>query len=353
MTLGSIFTFEQTGMTFWKRSPGPTWWDCVESFNPCIQSPYGVCKSDLEKRIPLHPLPKGLHLVSLQSKHADKMHAFLKEHFSIYPRCRITLSKERIAQGFLRDEWMGVGVFTFDKQMVGCCISKPLGRMKFAQEVLEQGGIVDLFCVHKDYRKQGVAVHMLDELAALTAKKERNVHIFLKEGSPAWSLPPLYTGRYIARYREPAGESKEYFGSMGIAAHFPIHSYSHSDFLPLTKFAANLPNQLSGDSELFGFNYRGHDVFLCMTDLHHCSVPDGKRIGELSWMLPKTIEVPLSIQRLAVETCVDCSKFDIVLMDSTIPHDKNKAWQKDAPFSWYIFNYNPGCFFNVKPFWIF
>ena len=194
---------------------------------------------------------------------------------------------------------------------------------------------------------------MLDELMKITAQKERLVHIFLKEGFPIWSLPPLYTSRYIARYREQAGQGKDYFGSMGICNHGYIETYTHSDFLPLTKFAANLPYELNGDSELFGFNYRGHDVYLCMTDLHHCSVPSGKKIGELSWMLPKTIEVPLSIQRLAVETCIDSSKFDIVLVDWNIPHDRKRSWLKDAPFSWYIFNYNPGSFFNVKPFWIF
>lgn len=281
------------------------------------------------------------------------MATFLQEHFTIYPRCRISLTKERIQQGFEKDKWIGVGILSIDKKIIACCISKPLGRLKFTHETIENGGCVDYFCVHSQYRKRGLAPFMLDELIYLTSLEERIVHIFMKEGFPLWHLPPLYYSQYIARYRKNPGEGKDYFGSQGIGLHGYIQNYSHAEYLPIQKLAANLPYELNGDSELFSFNYKGHVVFLCMTNLHHRTVPDGKTIGELSWMLPQTIEVPLSIQKLAVETCVDCSSFDIVLMDSKLPHDSKKSWMKDATYSWYIFNYNPGSFFTVKPFWIF
>lgn len=339
-------------MSFWKHTPGPTWWDCIESLNPCISSPYGLCNSNLEQRPRFLRLPKHLHAVILSAKHALEMALFLKDQFTIYPRCRISLSKERIEQGFAQDKWIGVGIFTKDKQLIACCISKPLGRMKFSHETLENGGIVDFFCVHRNYRKQGIAGFLLDELIVQTAKQNRLVHIFLKEGFPIWSIPPLYYGQYIARRRETPGESQDYFGSMGIGLHGYIHSYSHAEYLPIQKLAANLPYELNGDSELSAFNYKGHTVFLCMTDLHHVTVPEGYKVGEISWALPMTAEVPLAIQKLAVETCVDCSKYDIVLLDSKVPHDTKKGWSKDATYSWYCFNYNPGVFFTAKPFWI-
>ena len=340
-------------MSFWKDAPGPTWWDCIESFNPCISSPYGLCSSTLEQRERTIPLSNAFSLSALNMKHASDIEELLKKHFSVYSRCRITLSKERIRQGFQQDNWIGVGVFTKDRQLIGSCISKPLGRMKFTHETISQGGIVDYFCVHTDYRKLGIASVLLDELVHLTAKKERFVHLFLKEGFPILSLPPLYTGRYLVRHKQQSllESAKEYIGTLGIGLHSYIHEYSHAEYLPLTKFVANLPLQLSGDSELFVFNYKGHVVFMCMTDLHHRTAPEGYKVGELAWILPQTAEVPLSIQRLAVETCVDTSKFDIVLMDSKIPHESN-LWEKDSTFSWYIFNYNPGGFFWMKPFLI-
>lgn len=339
-------------MSFWKNNPGPTWWDCIESFNPCRPPSYGICQNFWPQPRLKNPLPPGTSLVLLSSRHAHQLESFLRAHYSIYPRCRIALSKERIMFGFTRDKWIGVGIFTQDKSLIGCCISKPLGRMKFPHEVLPQGGLVDYFCVHSDYRKQGLAQILLEELVFLTANSERLVHVFCKEGFPLISLPPLYTSRYITRRKASPGNTKEFFESMGIGLHGRIESYTHADFLPLTKFAANLPYELNGDSELFGFQYKGHDVFLCMTDHHHRTAPEGFKVGELSWVLPKTVEVPLSIQRLAVETCVDCSKFDLIFMDKAIPHDPQKGWANDASFSWYLFNYNPGEFFSGKPFWI-
>lgn len=297
-------------------------------------------------------LPRGLRLILLTSKHAEQMALLLKDQFTIYPRCRISLTKDRIHQGFFLDGWIGVGVMSVDKQLVGCVISKPLGRLKMPHETLDQSGLVEYFCIHTTYRKQGLVSCMLDELIVQTAKQGRLVHAFLKEGFPLWRVPPLYTSSYIARRRGTVGEFKEFFGSMGIGTRGHIESYTHSDYLPLKKFAANLPSQLSGDSELFAFTYKGHTTFLCVTDLHHRTVPEGHTIGEISWVLPKTAEVPLSHQRLAVETCVDSSKFDILLLDTKLPHDSKKGWQKDAPFSWYLFNYNPGAFFTARPFWI-
>lgn len=280
------------------------------------------------------------------------MEGFLRAHFSIYPRCKISLTAARIEQGFFLENWIGVGVFTLDKKLVGCCISKPLGRLKLAHEVLENTGLVDYFCVDEKYRKQGIASSMLEELVEATAKQKRFVHVFVKEGLPLWKLPPLYTSQFLVRKRNPVGDAREFLGSMGIALHSPIQSYTHAEYLPLTKFVANLPYQLNGDSELFSFNYKGHSVFLCMTNIHHRTVPEGYRIGELSWMLPQTAEVPLAIQKLAVETCVDMSPFDIVLIDKKIPHDSKQRWRKDSGFSWYIFNYNPGSFFTTKPYFI-
>lgn len=340
-------------MSFWKQSPGPSWWDCIESLNPCVQAPYGLCSNSLVQKKRIHMLSSEFVSTPLSVKHAGDLEIFLKHHFSVYTSCRITLSKERIRQGFQQDNWIGIGVFTSKRELVGCCISKPLGRMKFSHEVLSQGGIVDYFCVHTNYRRNGIASYMLEELVYLTAKQERVVHVFLKEGFPILSLPPLYTGRYVVRKKQRClmEDGKEHIGSLGIGLHSHIQEYSHADYLPLKRFVANLPWQLSGDSELFAFNYKGHVVFLCMTDLHHRTVPQGFKVGELAWMLPQTAEVPLTIQRLAVETCVDMSKFDIVLMDSSLPHETNR-WQKDATFSWYIFNYNPGGFFSMKPFFI-
>jgi hypothetical protein len=218
--------------------------------------------------------------------------------------------------------------------------------MKFPHGVIEETGVVDYFCVHTKYRGGGLAQILLEELVCKTAKKQRLVHIFLKEGIPLLSIPPLYSSRYLVRKRKQPDENQAFLRIME-AQRFP-----HMEYFPLAKYIANLPTLPLRDSKLFLFTYKTHTVYLCMTDLHHRTVPEGHKIGELLWVLPQTVEVPLSIQGLAVETCVDSSEYDLVLLDSKLPHiDPN--WKKDASFSWYIFNYNPGGFFNMKPFFLF
>jgi GNAT superfamily N-acetyltransferase len=340
-------------MSFWNSSPGPTWIQCIDTLNPCIQAPYGICKRELIERPKDSTLPRGLSFIVLSAKSADEMETFLRQHFTIFTGSRISLSKGRIQRGFFLDDWIGIGVKTMDNLLVGCCISKPLGALKFPNEIYHHGGVVDYFCVHSSYRKQGIAEAMLKELVQWTARRGRLVHFFLKEGFPLVKIPPIWYSHYIARRKRPMDSLVEYLGKESISTHTTIKSYTHADFLPLRHFVANLPYQLSEDSELFSFNYKGHCVTLCLTDLHHVTVPTGLKLGELLWIVPGSAEVPLHIQKLAVETLVDYCKYDIILMDTTIPHDPRKGWWKDASYSWYCFNYNPGGFFRMKPYFIF
>lgn len=338
-------------MSFWSLSPGPSWWDCIESYNPCAAGQYGIQNHLLSEKPLEFPVPKGTNFFLLQAKHATQVAEFLKKNFHLFPRCRLVLSADRIVQGMNLEEWIFGGLFQ-KGELVACVVSKPLGRLKLSHEILNQAGLVDYFCVKESLRHHGLARCLLEQMIIATAKRGRLVHLFLKEGLPLWKLPPLWSSRYIVRRRGPCGESREYLGAMGIGKYSLIKSYNHSDYLPLQHYIANLPYQLTDDHELYAFTYRGHHVLLCITDLHHRTVPDGKKVGELLWCIPTSLEVPLSIQRLAVETLVDCSRFDYVLMDQTIPHS-SKEWQRDASYQWYIFNYNPGSFFKCKPYFIY
>ncbi len=93
-------------------------------------------------------------------------------------------------------------------------------------------------------------------------------------------------------------------------------------------------------------------MILCITDTFHRSVPEGWKIGEIQWILPNG-SVPREIQELAIEALVDTCKYEIVLMDATLPHQKDKGWQKDSAFGYYLFNYNPAHFFSLKPYFVF
>lgn len=339
-------------MSFWNSSPGPTWLQCIDTLNPCIQTPFGVCKENLWSIANEASLPTGLSFVVLSSHSAENMEHFLRNHFTLFQGSRITLSKERIRRGFLLDDWIGVGVKTLDDLLVGTCVSKPLGALKFPNEIIQQGGLIDYLCVHQEYRKKGLANAMIRELGRYILPKERLVHFFLKEGFPLLKLPPVWYSHYIARKRIATKKNIEHLGKENIALHVPIQSFGHADFLPLRNFIANLPYQLSEDSELYSFSLKGHNMMLCITNLHHVSVPTGLKLGEILWIVPGSAEVPESIQQMAVESLVDSCKYDIVLMDVSIPHDPKRGWWKDSSYSWYCYNYNPGGFFRMKPYFI-
>ncbi len=339
-------------MSFWSSSPGPTWLQCIDTMNPCIPTPYGLCKENLWSIANEGSLPAGLSFVVLSAGLADELELFLRKHFNPFSGSRMTLTKERIKRGFLLDDWVGVGVKTLDGLLVGSCVSKPLGALKFPNEIIQQGGLIDYLCVHQEYRRKGLTNAMIRELGRYILPKERLVHFFLKEGFPLLKLPPVWYSHYIARRRVSSRMNIEHLGKENIALRVPIQRFGHADFLPLRNFVANLPYQLSEDSELYSYNYKGHCVMLCITDLHHVTVPSGLKLGELLWIVPGSAEVPESVQRLAVETLVDSCKYDIVLMDGNLPHDPKTGWWKDTSYSWYCYNYNPGGFFKMKPYFI-
>jgi GNAT superfamily N-acetyltransferase len=301
----------------------------------------------VEKPRPLQ-LPSTLRFTILDSSHAEAIKTLLYDDYQTFPRSRISLSHERIHRGFQQDGWIGCGVFE-GSALVGCCISRKLGILRIHLDEFTNCGLVDFFCVKQSWRSKGIASFLLQELVYLTAKLGRLIHIFQKEGIPLSPMPPMWQSSYLWRQKESPTGGKEYIRSQGIAPHHLVPYFEHTSNIPYQNTVVNIPSYLTGDSELFAFHYKGFTVFLCLTDTFHLSVPEGWRIGELSWIVPVGT-VPLEIQEAAVETLVDSCTYEIILLDQTIPHRKTKSWKKDSPYGYYLFNYNPGTFFKMKPY---
>jgi GNAT superfamily N-acetyltransferase len=337
-------------MSFWDTSPGPFWSDVFKGWFSCTPPPRRpLCLSFEEKPRPLQ-LSSTLRFQRLDASHSEAIRALLYADYQTFPRSRISLSKERIHDGFQKDGWIGCGVFE-ETTLVGCCISRKLGILRIHLDEFTNCGLVDFFCVKASHRKQGIASFLLQELVHLTAKSGRLLHIFQKEGIPLSPVPPIWQSSYLWRQKETLSGGKEYLRPQGIAPHHIVPYFEHTSHIPYHNTIINIPQYLTGDSELFAFHYKGMVVFMCLTDTFHRSVPEGWRIGELSWIVPVGT-VPQEIQEAAVETLVDSCSYEIVLLDQTIPHRKTKPWRKDSPYGYYLFNYNPGTFFKIKPYFI-
>ena len=103
------------------------------------------------------------------------------------------------------------------------------------------------------------------------------------------------------------------------------------------------------DSQIYLYSEKGYTVKVCVINQYHFSVPEGWKLGELSW-IKCDATTPLDLQKKAVETVVDQCGYNLVLMDTRIPHDTGYKWKQDSAYSWYVFNYNPVTFYTQKPF---
>jgi GNAT superfamily N-acetyltransferase len=336
-------------MSFWSHSPGPTWFHWFQSLFSCQEGDIGLCHPFLDK-LPKHiHCPSGTRIQPLTELNATDIETLLQNHYQTFPRSKLYLSRQRISEGFLYDAWIGVGVYAGLK-LIGCAISRSLGTLQIKENPVPNTGLVDFFCVETSWRKKGIASLLLQELVALTAKQKRFVHVFQKEGMPLSPIPPIWQSQYLWRKKTLPTSSADYLGKEGIQTRVHIKSFNYASAISYNTLSS-IPNQLSGDSELYSYNYKGYSMNLCVTNTFHRSVPEGWRIGEILWILPNG-PVPLTIQEMAVEALVDMCGYEILLIDKTLPHQSKKGWQTDSPYGYYLFNYNPGHFFSFKPYFV-
>lgn len=339
-------------MSYWKRSPGPHWSHFFQSLNPFASPQIGVLDSALAARPRLNG-PPGCSSVVLNAEHAGRIAALLQSDYVKFPRARITLSEERIRQGFQLDAWIGVGAIADkDGSLIGCVISRPIGHLLFQFSDIPDAGHVDFFCVAKTWRKKGIASFLLQELTHATAVAGRLVHSFQHEGGLVPALPPVWQGRFVWRKRGLPNEGAQYLRRIDISERYPLQDIIHLRHLKEEHLRSRL-HHMTGDSLLFLFQYRGFGFHICVTDTFHRSVPENWKIGEILWVLPHQATTPKLIQTFAIETFVDHAPFDILLMDSSYPHDGRKGWKKDAAFTWYLSNFNTGTYFGLQPYFIF
>jgi len=338
-------------MSFWERSPGPFWRDYLQSMNPFVDAQsISILDTQIQNREKSLQLQDGFQCLILEGKHADIISSLLKKEYVVFPRALCLLSPETIYEGFTKEKWLGLGILNSTNELVASVISKPLGDLLFHQNTrVEKAGLVDFLCVATPYRKMKLSSFMLQELVALTAAKQRIVHIFQKEGLPLSPLPPLWTSQYIWRKRNKFTLGVHHPGESLILCEMTILDSLRQRDLATVQ---NRPESL-GSSTLWKYTDKGKSVLLCLTDLHHRSVPEGERLGEILWQMDLTDENTQELRQKATEILIDRSSFDIVLMDYTLPYHTHRNWQKDSSYSWYIFNCNPGTFLSMRPYWTF
>lgn len=335
-------------MSYWKDHVGPYWSHVFQTLNPFASGRPGILNADMTKWPATIQKPLPGEVFDCGPQHAHALAEFLKKEYIKFPKSQVMLTAERIRQGFQLDNWMGVG-FRVKEDIIGCVIGRPLGTLLISYQEIPNADLVDFFCVAQAYRKKGLASFLLQEFTRVTAAAGRLVHVFQQEGGFFRALPPLYQGKYIWRKRGLPHEGASYLRKMDISERVPLGDMTHLKFIN-EDAVRNRPSHMTGDSEIYIFQYRYYTFYMCITNTFHWSKPEQWKMGEILWIQAAPGKIPQDIQRLAVETLVDHCNYDIVLMDSSYPYDPRKGWKKDSNYSWHITNFNPGRFFDVKPF---
>lgn len=275
----------------------------------------------------------------MDSTHSRDIVNLLADHYKMYNRSKISLSQQQIIEFIEKENCVGIGIYT-NLQLTGILFSRPLGFLMLGQKSLDTQkiGLIDFFCVHEKHRRSGIGSKLLHAMAYECFTRGYVAHLFLKEGMPLTSLPPLYSSHYVWRpVKNPAPVNLLNF--IRSSSELPQHSpfWNSPDHVHHTKIF-----------ECFAFT---PSVFVGVTNLFHTVEPDKKTMGEISWVWYNKSKGHHSDEKLvrAVETVVDSfSSYDILIMDSAIPHDSS-IWTTDALFSYYCWNLHPGTFFKTRP----
>lgn len=340
-------------MSFWRESPGPTWSDFFWSMVLCKGTTHAfpLVRGQV-------PCPTGSYAHTLRQAHereSEKIAAFLRDHFKITERSACVITGERIRRG-LSAGWLVVYSMGEKGEIMGCCISRPLGECRLFQRngkkmrssSTRNTGFIDFFCVIPSLQKSGLGSTMLRYIRYVTSLQGRLIHFFQKEVSPLRTLPPLWSGQYIVRYSLKAGENQS-VEQVKVEDNWIQKNVIQEQVQSV--MIATYMNQPSGDTKLFKYTSENYTFFLAITDTFSVEKGTDRRMGEVLsyWSVG---EASMNDTIVALETILDCTGYKILLMDSTFPHDKKKGWQVDAPYYYYIYNLNPRQFFTVRPwFW--
>lgn len=329
-------------MSFWAESPGPHWSDWVESMISCSSTPF---------LLPLRRQPLSYeysHVRRAGKQDCVALATFLQQNFTVAEKSRCAITEEELKA--LMGGGTIFGIFMQGSVIIGSIASRPLGECMFQKKHgtklrrsrTGNSGFIDFFCVRRDIRGSKYGSVLLRWIDAITSHEGRSIHFFQKELTPLLRLPPLWAGRYLVRERTSI-ESPYVSRIDPDVARWPVYAGMalHSDlqigFRPRAASASQ--------THLYRYKKDTVEVYLTLTDTFHEGTSGEGRLGEVLSVWPPTAPAA------AVEEILDSSRYSILLLDSTLPHERAR-WTQDSAYYIYAYNVNPRTFFTVRPwFW--
>lgn len=285
-------------MSFWKHSPGPTWFDYfTETF---IKRPPSIIRKGLPEFQEMPDKLKAFTFSKMKAENYEEYKDFLKRHFK-------TSAYSYFLLPAWSPEWIGIEARK-DGKLIGTIVSKK------TELGFENSGIIDFFCVDSQYSKRGIGSRLLYEIDLETSLQKRFTHIFMKEKTPILLLPALISGQWTWR--------KTVHGN-------PTLSTARM----LENSGKECPNSAIWRKTVHNQTSQAAHNAISIIDTNERTLPLGQPIGQL-FIKPGYKEQSEEI----INNICDNSPYSIVMSTTNICPN----WTKDSYFYIYAYNWRPG-----------
>jgi GNAT superfamily N-acetyltransferase len=321
---GSKRRVEEFGMVFWKTYPI---YRIIESlYHHKVFLPQLVEKEPLAS-----PTESPMERVK---QDATEVRAFLRQYFGNPPHTPYLDIPEHLLCGpsdhvfVVRDK---------ENRIVGSIRYHYLGGFLTSED--EPMYIVDCFCIHPDWRRQGLGDYLLTELNRYVNHNDIPYSLFLKEGKPVSRIAPAYyTGMYVYRELTSKKASMYLMDLTTSEAHRLMDTY-RSFPTPRVMVRKKAVEQCATEKWKW-YRKKGQSVLICVQDTYQRLMKDG-RVKKLGWCTA-WLESPCLTDEFRGEAACALAddifpQFDYLWMNRAWVGDSE--WTVDGPFHWYTYQW--------------
>ena len=304
------------GDSFWKETfCAPTWASYLESWI------YGYPSKliDISNHLLKIRLPPGLSLREAGAGDLEQLPEFWTRYFSDTTRCIVPLS--HIQAKVSSKQWQPL-VVVKDGVVIGSLVRRVIKKLHMREVVWGSAAVIDYFCIHPAYRKQGIGRSLLAAIHNI-AEKPIQPQLMLLEGVQT-RIPPCSAGVFVSKRCQHTNldirEVMEGHEKIWIDC---VKREIWSDWTGAEASGAEVSLWQIGSS------------YVAIWNTFHYSIPDGARIGII---LGYTGDVG-DVNKVA-ETVGH--GYGVLLLGVSVAESFTHTWSLDSPFQWISYNTTNG-----------
>lgn len=304
------------GDSFWKETfCAPTWASYLESWI------YGYPSKliDISNHLLKIRLPPGLSLREAGAGDLEQLPEFWTRYFSDTTRCIVPLS--HIQAKVSSKQWQPL-VVVKDGVVIGSLVRRVIKKLHMREVVWGSAAVIDYFCIHPAYRKQGIGRSLLAAIHNI-AEKPIQPQLMLLEGVQT-RIPPCSAGVFVSKRCQHTNldirEVTEGHEKIWIDC---VKREIWSDWTGAEASGAEVSLWQIGSS------------YVAIWNTFHYSIPDGARIGII---LGYTGDVG-DVNKVA-ETVGH--GYGVLLLGVSVAESFTHTWSLDSPFQWISYNTTNG-----------